>query len=206
MPFKPDDPILANICKESATILFAPLLSDHKLTSMHHVYCLPAITRRPYVVKFSIGSRVRTLGFFSIRENACRFADMVTLRFWKYRRRNTPQRFNYTEAQAIADTNGNPEAAYILAQVETHLSVHLTEYSIRTPIVRKKKLSWEEKTATLRNEIANLEVRIAALESKQQSTPTIFDGFDSPKTFDSIETPKTTQPVNIWQQKSTNEQ
>ena len=190
MPFKPDDPTLAGICKDSSTLQFRPPIAAFKQTSMHHVYCLPAITRRPYVVKFSIGGRVRTLGFFSTRETACRFADMVTLRFWKYRRRNTPQRFNFSQEQALEDTNTNEEAAYMLAQIENHLSAHLTEYINRTPIPRKKKLSWSDRVATLRADIANLESRIAVLESKSMQP-----------VFDIIEKPTTTQPVTLWQTK-----
>jgi len=172
---------------------------------MHHVYCLPAITRRPYVVKFSIGGRVRTLGFFSLRESACRFADMVTLRFWKYRKRNTPQRFNFSQAQAETDTNTHTEAAFILAQIENHLSAHLTEYVNRTPIPRKKKLSFDDRVATLREDIAKLEARIADLESKSAPHTDIFYGTESPtiQNFDSIDKPTITKPVTLWTTKPT---
>lgn len=181
------DPALSAIVRGTRSLEFSNPINSSQHPRSLHVYNFPGNPKCPYAVRCCIAGKMRTLGAFFTRDNACRFADMVTLRFWKYRGRDIPKEFNFSEQQAVADTGSNPEAAYILAQVEVHLSADLVIYT-----GEPRQLKPRAPRVTIHQRIANLEARIANLESKQQPTTTYFQSTDSP-----IIQP--TPPVpNIW--------
>lgn len=194
------DPALSAIVRGMKDVEFAPPINPDRQPLGMHVYNFPGKPKRPFAVRYCIAGIMRTLGAFSSRDNAARFADMVTLRFWKYRGRDFPKAFNYSETQAMEDTKSNETAAYILAQVELHLSESLVVYTGSGPKTpRAPRVTIHNRIAKLEAENEILKSRIAALESKQNTI--IFDGGESPviKPFES------STPVNIWQTKSTNE-
>lgn len=98
-------------------------------------------------------------------EIACRFADMASLRFRKYRRGNP--RWNFSEAQAIADTanteeNGGQLAVFLLTCLENKLRRAGMLVEITSTINTQPK----QPRRTLEQRIAAIEQRITQLEQQ----------------------------------------
>src|SRR5688572_19074090 len=113
---------LANLALETKNVIFLTELIDPNIPAIqHYVYGREKRNGgQVFVVQLSISGTQRELGEFSEIEPALRFADMATLRFKRYRKRST---YNFSEAQAIADTNNTEEnggvlAGYILSRQE----------------------------------------------------------------------------------------
>lgn len=131
---------MAKLVGETKDIIFlAPLIEEKIVHQPRYVYGREKRNGETvFAVQLSISGTQRELGEFSDLEPALRFADMATLRFRKYRRNSV---FNYSEAQAVADTandedNGGKLAIYILSRQENVLRAggNLSEVSRSAPI------------------------------------------------------------------------
>lgn len=105
------DEELQDIATRAADLMFlAPLLEPTTKFPMHYV-CSRGNDNLH--VQLSVSGRQRLIGHKILDpEIACRFADMASLRFRKYRKHT---KWNFSEAQAIADTKNDEENGGMLA-------------------------------------------------------------------------------------------
>lgn len=127
-----------------------------------------------YVIQIPMSGKKRFIGYkISDPEIACRFADMASLRFRKYIRR---VKWNFSEAQAIADTanteeNGGQLATFLLVRREKiwkRDGIILTEVGpvkVQTPKRRTVESRLHALEVGFLERVAALELRIAAIES-----------------------------------------
>lgn len=121
------------------------------------------------MVLMSISGIQRNLGRgFIDAEMASRFADMASLRFRKYRRR---LEWNYSEAQAIADTandedNGGKLVNWILGRIHNEIRSSLKECSApKNPAeLKANRRTAKAALASLESRIVISELRIDRLE------------------------------------------
>jgi hypothetical protein len=125
-----------------------------------------------FIVKMSISGQQHTLadGIIDL-EIACRFADMASLRFKKFRRN---LKWNFSEAQAIADTrndeeNGGQLANFLLARLHNRLEeagqlkeIHIDRSGPAPAIPVRRTV--ESRLATLEQTLSHLEKRVASIE------------------------------------------
>lgn len=87
------------------------------------VYQMPNV--RTWVVRLYLGGAIRTIGYTDNLTNACRFADMAALRFWKYRIRGACEpldaNLNFGVLQAKYDSLHETDALLLLDKIETYL-------------------------------------------------------------------------------------
>lgn len=161
------NPEMANIVGQAKDLFFlAPLIESKENPPRLYVYP----RNNGLMVQMSISGRQHLIGSgLQDMEIACRFADMATLRFKKYRRRLA---WNYSEAQAIADTanteeNGGALANWLLARLASELGndgmLEERKEVFHSPVKEKQKPN--RRTVEMR--LAELEKRVATLESNQ---------------------------------------
>lgn len=122
-----------------------------------------------FTVRFSINGKRWSLCGIQDFETACRFADMFVLRFRKYLRVDAI-RWNFSEAQAVADTADDSErggnlANFFLARSERELAGVLVERT-RTDEPRTAKPAQVNRLDVLEACNAKLEQRIGDLEKQ----------------------------------------
>jgi len=114
-----DAPDLEEVIRER----FVELARGHGEYPFRLVYQMPDF--KTWVVRLYLGGAVRTIGFSARLTDACRYADMAALRFWKYRVRGASEpvdaNLNFDVAQAKYDSTEEIEAAYLLDRIENYL-------------------------------------------------------------------------------------
>ncbi len=198
------DPQTASLIKSARHLKF----SDEPVPCNRNLFVY-ATAGNSFVVQMSIAGSQVVLAYIDDRQSALRFADMASLRFQRYRK--GPPKYNYSEAQAIADTanedaDGGVLANFLLARLAVAFSDFLNEPQPKQKLLAPKSpanLSIDERLDALElritnldneaikylqdrltNSLANLEQRIAKLEQGVTH-------------YTDIEKP-TPAPVTIW--------
>ena len=179
---KMDDELLGILGDAKELIFLAPPVGE--LTQVKYV----TPSQRcgfGFIVKMNVSGIQRILADGILdKEIACRFADMASLRFRKYRRN---LKWNFSEAQAIADSkneeeNGGALANFLLARLENKFR---NDGTLKEIMCRDNK----QPSARLRRTV---EQRLAALEQPGY-VPVVTSG----GTFPPSQTPQPPIPI-IW--------
>jgi len=97
-------------------------IERHDSKRIRNSYPLPG--GKTWSVKIYFAGGYRYLGYTDSGVNAARFADMATLRFWKYRTRGAPEPedrdFTFSKQQAERDSVNETDAAVLLDEIERH--------------------------------------------------------------------------------------
>jgi len=131
------DPALSQLAVELKTTKFsdAPDLEDlvHErfveLARSQGEYPFRLVYRMPdfktWVIRLYLGGAVRVIGYSARLCDACRYADMAALRFWKYRVRGASEpvdaNLNFDLAQATHDSVEETDAIWLLDRIENYL-------------------------------------------------------------------------------------
>lgn len=119
------------------------------------------------LVSLFMSGKERFIGYkIADPEIACRFADMATLRFRKYIRR---VKWNFSEAQAIADTANNEQDGGELARMLLDRRANTWKLAgiILKEVPKAASVKVKSNRRTVESRLASLESRLAALESNR---------------------------------------
>lgn len=185
--------------KAADLVFIAPLIEPNVSPRTHNVS-----TRTgpggfgQYLVKVRLGSKQFFIGHrIADLEIARRFADMATLRFRKYIKRI---KWNFSEAQAIADTanteeNGGELAGMLLIRRERLwkndgiILEEIFQPAPRAPSPKRRTV--ESRLAALESELGVAKLTLASLQDKVfvlelPPTPTVYDPTPPTPTFPTI--------------------
>lgn len=157
---------MAELVGQAKDILFLAPLIEQKESPCHYV----SAGNCGLMVSMSISGIQRNLGRgFIDAEMASRFADMASLRFRKYRRR---LEWNYSEAQAIADTANTEEcggemANFLLGRLHNELRGSLKECDVSAEPKAKTRRTVHSRLAALEAAFKALSILEAVVVSLQ---------------------------------------
>jgi hypothetical protein len=203
---KKQDERIAAIIQDTKRILFDdPPFEMPDDLPCHHVYPFSS----GYEVQLSLKNVVCRLGYFNDKITACRFADLATYRWEKYRKAIPKYNFSITQAKIdtmAEDESGGELANFILAKLhvifsEDGLLVEKSPGRLKPkPMsgeVAELKKNFEQLTANLQARINGLEERIAFFESNIK----IYDNIETPKNDGAILLTDNTNPpppTTLW--------
>jgi len=181
-----DDPALEEVIHER----FVELARSRGEYPFRLVYQMPDF--KTWVVRLYLGGSVRTIGFSARLTDACRYADMAALRFWKYRVRGASEpvdaNLNFDVAQAKHDSEHETDAVWLLDRIENYLqSSGILGDPKLAEIDRQKNRKARDARRTVRSDfhalIGQLSDKIDALSRKvDQLSPPVWN-CDNPLTF-----------------------
>lgn len=173
-----EDVIWENPLSEDELLMVQRNLTDPE-APRRHVTMLPDF--RTWAVRLYLGGAQRTIGY--VRKDpatALRFADMAMFYFWKYRIRGaaepTNMALNFSVERAQRDMDNEPEALYLLQEVEKYL---LSIGALKDSVTRQKEIGEKHEQRRLSRTVSGtLEVFYQVHSNRMQQNTNRLEGVE----------------------------
>lgn len=184
MAYYAKDPELNRMANELQTITWHTALSEDEKNEVkemaagrlktRYVYSLPDY--KTWAIRFYLGGEQRTVGhILRDQASALRYADMVSVYFWRYRVRGaaepTIDRLNFSLERAKADLANEPDVVGLITRIEAYFK---SQGVIRNPREveqeRRDKKEVRERKRTARGHFLEMELKIEKINARLEES------------------------------------